>query len=460
MPIGQSTPFTPYPLVGRECILNEIVQGVLAPEPISFALVGARLVGKSALLRLLASAQGPLCNPTRNTEQVRVVLIDCAWQVADGDLLEEAYAGVAAEFQATAGELDWNHIDPQTAPARRLYQLARHLKRAHYRLVLLLDNFGIWLATAAEPLTTLNALRLLMPEAALVVTTEQPLYDLGKDWTENAPWDALTYHFLGLLEPEAAAQWLAIYQEQFVGLSSILPALAESAGRHPFLLRKLGESLIEVQQMLPAQQPLSEEPLALLRLRLAEHGRPLFMALWHTLQNPPAHLTAGAVHALLEQLLLAPLPAKQVHREQFVTLNWLINQAVVVYRERNGIANYQLFSPLFAEFINNRMASAVTQPATPFAAHRLNEPEAPLYEQLTKMEAALLRYFLNHSQSVVSIEQLLSEVWKRPDASVRRVQEAIRRLRLQLEQQTPPIGVIENERGRGYRFIPAQQDYR
>ena len=27
-------------------------------------------------------------------------------------------------------------------------------------------------------------------------------------------------------------------------------------------------------------------------------------------------------------------------------------------------------------------------------------------------------------------------------------------------EQTPPVGVIENERGRGYRFIPAKQDYR
>jgi DNA-binding response OmpR family regulator len=70
------------------------------------------------------------------------------------------------------------------------------------------------------------------------------------------------------------------------------------------------------------------------------------------------------------------------------------------------------------------------------------------------MEASLLRYLHNHSQMVVSTEQLLADVWKRPDASTRRVQEAIRRLRLQLERQSPPIGEIRNERGRGYRFVP------
>ena len=70
-------------------------------------------------------------------------------------------------------------------------------------------------------------------------------------------------------------------------------------------------------------------------------------------------------------------------------------------------------------------------------------PEAAL-DQLTKTEAALLRYFKAHENQVVSTEQLLADIWKRPDASNRRVQEAIRRLRLQLEELDKPIGTIEN----------------
>jgi DNA-binding response OmpR family regulator len=81
-------------------------------------------------------------------------------------------------------------------------------------------------------------------------------------------------------------------------------------------------------------------------------------------------------------------------------------------------------------------------------------PEGTL-DQFSKIEAALLRYFKAHANQVVSTEQLLAEVWKRPDASNRRVQEAIRRLRLQLEEMAIPIGAIENDRGRGYRFVPA-----
>ena len=81
--------------------------------------------------------------------------------------------------------------------------------------------------------------------------------------------------------------------------------------------------------------------------------------------------------------------------------------------------------------------------------------DAPIYEQLTKIEGVLLRYFQIHANEVVSSEQLLAEVWKRPDSSPRRVQEAIRRLRMELEEASPPVGSIENERGQGYRFVPA-----
>jgi hypothetical protein len=136
-------------------------------------------------------------------------------------------------------------------------------------------------------------------------------------------------------------------------------------------------------------------------------------------------------------------------------LNWLINQAMIAYGSDDAAVGYTLYSPLFSEYL----AAAAT--VAPAAAPALAPPVAPaldpaVYDPLTKIEASLLRYFQDHSRSVVSTEQLLADVWKRPDASARRVQEAIRRLRLQLEEQTQPVGEIKNERGRGYRFVPAQ----
>ena len=92
----------------------------------------------------------------------------------------------------------------------------------------------------------------------------------------------------------------------------------------------------------------------------------------------------------------------------------------------------------------------IPQPQTPQTS------AAPDLDQFTKIEAALLRFFQSHPNETVTVDQLLAEVWKRPDATNRRVQEAIRRLRLQLEEMTPAIGAIENDHGRGYRFVPAR----
>ena len=143
-----------------------------------------------------------------------------------------------------------------------------------------------------------------------------------------------------------------------------------------------------------------------------------------------------------------PLPAvNEVAQDQFAPLNWLINQAMVIY----GPEGYQLFSSLFADFLATRVGQAGTSRADT-GAGRAN---APFFDSLTKTENTLLRYFQSHSNEVVSSEQLLADVWKRPNASPRRVQEAIRRLRLRLDEASPPVGAIENERGRGYRYVPA-----
>jgi len=38
------------------------------------------------------------------------------------------------------------------------------------------------------------------------------------------------------------------------------------------------------------------------------------------------------------------------------------------------------------------------------------------------------------------------------------VQEAIRRLRLRLDEASPPLGAIKHARGRGYRYVPARAE--
>lgn len=443
---------------GRERLLREIVAGVLAtPQPASFSLVGSKLTGKSRLLAHLASPQGPLLNddladrrpyPFQDEGAVFVLLIDCDWHEAQADLLGHIADRLAHLAQAERIDLNWGQVEAQPGAGRRIWQISRQFNQMGYRLVLLMDNFDAVFEHQLLTPDSADELRPLTRELALVVATEQPLHDLDRELAASPLFNVMTQLFVGLLEPEAARQWLAAYRAQFPAIAEIEDALLALTGNHPFLLHRIGDILAEVQWMLGPDEALGPEELPLIRLRLAEHGRLLFATFWRTLQSPPRRIDRARLIEVGQRLVAGKLRVDQVAREQISILNWLINQGMVIYSQQN----YRLFSPLFAEFIAGRMA----RENLPADAPSVTPPaQEAIYDQLTKIEAALLRYFQAHSHAVISPEQLLADVWKRPDASARRVQEAIRRLRLELEQADPPIGAIENERGQGYRFIPA-----
>ncbi len=442
---------------GRERILYEIVQGVLAPQPTSFSLVGSKLIGKSRLLNYLASDTGPLLQREladwrplayQDSSRVLVARFDCDWPELQEDLLGHMYRHLAQRLaEVERIRINWDPVQEESNPSRQLWQICRQLNRLGYRLVLLLDNFDTVFENQLLSVETIDELRPLTLEIALVVATEQPLHDLDRDLAASPLFNVMTQLFLSLMEPEAAQKWLAAYAEHFPGIETMVPELLELTGPHPFLLGRIGDIFTEVEQMLPPGQMVDRAHLPLLRLRLAEHGRLLFETCWNKIRKPPRRLEGSAIQALLKRLLKAPLQIQEVRAEQFPALNWLINQAMVAYTN----AGYRLFSPLFGEFLSARLAEHPTPAAPP--APRLET--VPIYDRLTKIEAALLRYFEARPHQIIPPEQLLADIWKRPDASPRRVQEAIRRLRLQLQDASPPVGVIENERGRGYRFVPA-----
>jgi hypothetical protein len=311
----------------------------------------------------------------------------------------------------------------------------------------------------------MDELRPLTFEMALLVATEQPLHDLDRELAASPLFNVMTQLFLGLLEPHVAREWVLSYSDEFPIVRALADELVVLTGQHPFLLRRLGEILIEVRQMLPPETGDGGMLLPLLRLRLAEHGRLLFETIWRRLQNLPVRLQPAAVQALMRRLARGGLPLPDVPIEQTSALNWLINQAAVTCCNTSAQSGYQLFTPLFTEFLARRLEqserTAAEEASVP--GHGVGGPSTGAgagtagldLDQFTKIEASLLRYFQTHQNETVSTEQLLADVWKRPDATNRRVQEAIRRLRLHLEAANPPIGAIENDRGRGYRFTPA-----
>ncbi len=465
---GDGMEWTKDQFFGRERVLREIVAGVLAsPQPASFSLVGSKLAGKSRLLDHLAGEQGPLrgeawesWRPYAFVDGDRVIAckVDCDWQDAQGDLLGYAADRLAHQLQTVERiQLDWATVESQPGASRRLWQMSHQLNQLGYRLVLLMDNFDAVFENQLITPDSVDELRPLTRETALVVATEQPLHDLDRELAASPLFNVMTQLFIGLLEADAACRWLAAYGADYPGVEALTPALLKLTGAHPFLLLRMDDILAEVQSVLPPGQMLDSEHLPLIRLRLAEHGRLLFVTCRRKLQNPPPRIDGAILMGLVDRMVEHSLPLDQVAREHIPMLNWLINQAMVVFSEQG----YKLFSPLFAEFLANRMAAAPDAGATLSSAPVIPQskaplpPDAPIYDHLTKIESALLRYFQNHAQEIIAPEQLLADVWKRPTASPRRVQEAIRRLRLELEEAQPSVGVIENERGQGYRFVPA-----
>jgi hypothetical protein len=460
------------PFYGRERVVTAIVQGVLGPKPLSFSLVGPKLVGKSHLLRYLAGPEGPLLSDElasarprtfRDGGQVLALWIDCDWQEAQVDLTGWIYQRLVEYIREQVKiPLNWARVEGQSSASLRIYQMVRELNERDFRLVLLLDNFDRVFENQLITTATVDELRPLTLEAALLVATEQPLHDLDRELAASPLFNVMTQLFMGLLDPKVANAWIASYADDFPAVAQMVDELVRLTGMHPFLVRRLGDILVEVQQMLPGTDLAADTHLPLLRLRLAEHGRLLFETNWKRLQNPPERLHKPMVMQLIQRMASGLLPLDEVAMEQGGVLNWLINQAMVTLSAGADASGYRLFTPLFAEFVTRRLirepengaaAPANGQIATP--ASIAVPPQAADLDQFTKIEAALLRYFQVHQNQTIPAEQLLTDVWKRPTSTNRRVQEAIRRLRLQLETMNPPIGSIENDRGRGYRFIPA-----
>lgn|GEM_PF-2574056 len=395
-------------------LLQRLAQSLDAPLPVTLSLVGGPLMGKSTLLsHLSATLAAELSGQNRVVQR-----INCSG-LRPGELPPSL----------PAQESDWVVL------VDNCDQIFRWEAEDRNR----------WLAWIADP----------QPTRWLLLASRRPLHEMADASGAGVHLPYFPQNFLGLVDGEEATRLIHSALAAYPAGESLAAPLVEWCGGHPFLLNRVTELLLDVAGLLPAGQPVGTVHLPLLRLRLAAvYGRLLFDSQWRAVEcadDSTERPIAGLLHSLLRRAVrfdeLSPI--------QTEPMNWLLVQGVV------GIDghNYRLFSPLFQEYLTHKLQVDLT--AVPLvqvdqrAAHALVERES---HRFTPQEKTLLLYFLDRPGAIVSVDELLAEVWQRPDGSVRRVQEGIRRLRHRLAELNSPagaqIGAIENEWGQGYRYVP------
>ena len=396
--------------------LPRIVHNLCANPPISVSLVGGPLMGKSSVLAYLA---GELSTALGGDHPI--VQVNCA-QMTSGERPPAPPAkgvGWTVLLDNWDAITQWNHEDQRQ-----------------------------WVAWISSP----------QAGRGLLLVSRRPVYEIG---AEDGLASGLPYFqqsFLGLIDDEEAQRIIAAALSTYPESGALADALVEWCGGHPFLLDRVAEVLADVAGMLPGRQPLGPAHLPLLRLRLAAaYGRLLFESQWRAVESsddPSKKPVAG----LLQQLLRRGIRFDELSPAQAEAMNWLLVQGLA------GIDghNYRLFSPLLADYL--ALKQPTEQPITRSIhpnpapgendAHALVEREA---HRFTPQEKTLLLYFLDRPGVIVSMEELLVQVWQRPDGSSRRVQEGIRRLRHRLTEFSDSIGTIDNEWGQGYRYVPIDQ---
>lgn len=439
--------YDPASVFGWDNEIISMLQVVTKPEPSGHAIYGMPAIGKTTVLRFLKDKNGAL----RRYEEY----VHPEYQPGGDRRLVFVYLtfhhdeGRASLFhrmkQALEEELHQQRIDTdgvvfsaegleRGALVMRLRESLRQLSDQGIRVVYLLDDFDGPLLKYVDDDDD-RLLRTLCDDAALIISTEIPISELRPDLGASSP-------LLGILRPEAigliseaAARQLIREPAQRVGVAMTADEeafLIGTAGRHPFLLTVTCEIYFDM------------------RLEYAEIGKLLQKAETRARFTTQFHHRLGSlphVHNLLVRLWgrlpddeRRTLDAMAQGKTAAVVGNIaarLVNKGLAYWDLKAG--TYRVFCQLFEEFIQQQYTEEDTEVP----------PELFASANIPPIDRALLRYFLNNANKVLTFDELLDAVWVDSEKSKRALEAAVHRLRRSLK----PGEQIQNIRGVGYKFV-------
>jgi hypothetical protein len=314
-----------------------------------------------------------------------------------------------------------------------LYAL-RALSEQKIRLIICLDHFDR--AFQSMEYEDDAFLRHLTRFQAFVTATEKSLPELKQGANITSPLlNILMSRKIGLLT-DAEARELVQCPATEAGLS-FQPAevdfVLKTAGRHPYLLTAVCESLIARRQQHPElEQLVPEDVQGQQKVRARLLAQPaveeLFLFHWGQLNEPEQEMLAKVADGQ------APAPGTGLASLRALREKSLIYEDV-------GQDRYAVFADLLREFVSGR---------------RTRGPR-DILGSLSPNDRRLFEYLLARPNQVCTFEELKLNIWQDPDTSKRSLESAIHRLRKTLTKPTGETwGAIENIRGTGYQYTPVE----
>ncbi len=439
----------PEGFYGRGAVLSAILHGISAQTPRSFSISGAMTTGKTSLARYLCHPEGALRQHPGELEafggepggkQLIPLYLDC-YQKNGAEVQVELPARLRQEARLKA-------LLPGAAPVTSTLEAAKEdlehiclaLEQGGARLVLVLDHFDHAYETFSYHDETF--LRSLATRHALVLLTEKKLSSLFSDPERFSPLqNVLIKRPLGMLAEREALQFIqapldsashvdrGAIETPFSSRESAF--LLEAAGGHPYLLALACEHLYNLRQEYPNLETLLDNPEIKANILAQLSGLP---AVQDTLRVIWTHLDDSARQALLLAVHNQPVTAPEE------VLQELVQTGLLAYRLDEQ--RYRIFCELFRLFI------AAQQPGE--AQVRLAE----MLPGLTPRDRQMLEYMTSRPGELVTFDELKLQVWGGEQTSKRALEAAVHRVRQALLSAGLSEALVQNERGKGYRYIP------
>jgi hypothetical protein len=443
---------------GSPLWVQQVLKRITIPK--TMELLGLPGMGKTSLLRFIASSKGALANEQyksllpgpydKEPERIFLLLVEFKLMPKDKQWFTYLYERFQAEypklrertrkhFPSLGRELDLPEIktDPLTTEDETLSTLESYLKRLeHIRVVFLFDDFDHIFKDFDLPQIT--RLRPWVEWSCFVLAISRRLDEVNEKAAASPFFSSMPCVRLNGLGAEEASELVTdlLRSTNTAFHPDDVEFILGQAGGHTELLIRATQAFWMARQQMTTtnnEDPLSKDHREHLVTMLCPEFYRFFNLYWTCLDE--------AERDVLKKITLKQKREGLTEKAAEGTLQ---NSGLLLYDA--AARENKPFSPLFKDFLADQVA-----------ALGKSKPD------LTGTEASLLEYLQRHANQPCTFEQLLQEVWKASDQESdekdqrRRMQVTVSRLRTKLNKANTGEDIV-NIRDVGYRYIPAANE--